>query len=720
MLWALLNRLWPEGQNRRTTKTNRNRHIPCLEPMENRTLLSSTALFAVGAGPGGGPQVNVYDSGTGSLVSAFMAFSPQFTGGVNVAVGALFDSSTPNIVVGAGPGGGPQVNVFRTDGALIESFFAFDPGFTGGVAVAVGDVTGDASLEIVTAAGSGGGPQVAVFDATGKLLSTFFAYDANFTGGVRVATGDIDGAGVARIVTAAGPGGAPVVQTFDMAGTKLSAFLAYDAFFTGGVNVAAGDVTGDGRAEILTGPGAGGGPHVRLFTGSGAQTAQFIAYDPNFLGGVSVALGDVTDSGNVEILTGPGPGGGPQARLFTPEGASLGSFFAFAPGFAGGLTTAVAPFSLSSPVNPNRPLVSAGADPIVATFIDPTAAFTRPDRVTFGHSNYVGPFAFLDASAGPIRVGSKSNIQDNVTITAGAGGVTIGDKAILAHNATVLGNAVIGSPGGAPAFVGFNAVVDGATIEAGAMVLSLARVAPGIRVPTGIKVLPGKFVQTQAEAQDPNLGKVDDVEPGDKIFMDAVIHVNVELAKGYSGMFLVQGMSSIKGIGPSPGGNDFAPDSAVPVVAGRGTVDPTFTNRIIGEVKASDTVAKLKTALGADVAIRGDEGVPITLGSIVSIGNDVTFHGLEFTATQTESGVVVGNHVVIHGGDGGSSTPGKLTLIGPNVTIKDLAVVFRSTVGANCSIGFKAYIDGSIIAPGTVVPDRAIIINNVPMGFVEW
>src|SRR5207248_9898435 len=107
----------------------------------------------------------------------------------------------------------------------------------------------------------------------------------------------------------------------------------------------------------------------------------------------------------------------------------------------------------------------------------------------------------------------------NVTITAGAGGVTIGDQAILAHNATVLGNAVIGSPGGAPSFVGFNTVIDGATVEAGAMVNSLARVAPGIVIHAGKQVMPGKFVQTQAQADDINLGKVGVVGPGEIAFM---------------------------------------------------------------------------------------------------------------------------------------------------------------------------------------------------------
>jgi hypothetical protein len=60
----------------------------------------------------------------------------------------------------------------------------------------------------------------------------------------------------------------------------------------GGVHVAAGDITGDGVAEIITGAGAGGGPHVRAVSVTGAtltEVASFYAYDPAFFGGVRVA-----------------------------------------------------------------------------------------------------------------------------------------------------------------------------------------------------------------------------------------------------------------------------------------------------------------------------------------------------------------------------------------------------------------------------------------------
>jgi hypothetical protein len=56
------------------------------------------------------------------------------------------------------------------------------------------------------------------------------------------------------------------------------------------VRVAAGDLDGDGRADLLTAPGSGGGPHVRAFDGDNlSPLANFFAYGPTFTGGVFVA-----------------------------------------------------------------------------------------------------------------------------------------------------------------------------------------------------------------------------------------------------------------------------------------------------------------------------------------------------------------------------------------------------------------------------------------------
>ncbi|NBY01845.1 MAG: hypothetical protein EBQ87_07680, partial [Planctomycetes bacterium] len=84
--------------------------------------------------------------------------------------------------------GGPVVKVFDGNTMQVRNeFFAFDSAFMGGVMVALQDYNLDGKLDLVVAAGKGGGPHVKVFDGTNlNLLDQFFAGDPTLSEGAFV------------------------------------------------------------------------------------------------------------------------------------------------------------------------------------------------------------------------------------------------------------------------------------------------------------------------------------------------------------------------------------------------------------------------------------------------------------------------------------------------------------------------------------------------------
>ena len=323
------------------------------------------SFFAVGADAGGGPRVRVIDPNDQKVLFDQFVYDASFRGGVRVATGDVTGDGIADLVVAAGVGGGPHVQIF--DGLTFQSvgsFFAYEPTFTGGLFLAVGDVTGDGIAEIITGTGNGGGPLVRVFDGSGNLLSGFFAYEGTFRGGVRVAVGDVDGDGINEIITAAGIGGGPLVRVFVGAtGQVLTEYFTGDPNSRSGLYVAAGDMDGDGVAEIVVGPGGNDASKISIRRSLNGQTIAISVFDigqidsPKPLAatassvltaigstatedtGLRVAMTDLPGGGGKQqVLVSRGPGYPARVRGYSIEPvAEVGNFLAFEEGFEGGV-----------------------------------------------------------------------------------------------------------------------------------------------------------------------------------------------------------------------------------------------------------------------------------------------------------------------------------------------------------------------------------------------
>jgi hypothetical protein len=327
--------------------------------------VNGDGIYAVGAGPGSSPEVKVYDAVTHQQKFDFMAYDPSFTGGVSVAVGDVNGDGVPDIITGAGAGGGPNVKVFDGNtGKQIASFFAYDPGFSGGVNVAAADVNGDGHADIITGAGPSGGPHVKVIDgtkfgnldgnmeiATSALLYSFYAYDPGFAGGVTVAAGDLNGDGHADIVTGAGPGGSPTVNVYNGTNSALmESFLAFSSNYGGGVNVAVGNLLHTGE-DIVAGQMNGAGAQVHVFDGTGQHLlSSFSPFAPpavssnrgrlltgQFANGVHVAT--IPDgTGHDELIVGVGGNFVSQVHIYNSLLSLISAFEAFDPSMIGGVS----------------------------------------------------------------------------------------------------------------------------------------------------------------------------------------------------------------------------------------------------------------------------------------------------------------------------------------------------------------------------------------------
>ena len=285
---------------------------------------ATSRLVAFGAGPYilGLPYVDVFDAMANTRKFRILAYENTFRGGVKVATGDIDKDGTDDVVVVPGKGRKADVKIFSgVNGQLLGSFRAFAASYTGGASVDLGDVNNDGWLDVVVGNSAGVAPEVQVWNVRNSLtnptlLRTIRPFEAAFRGGMDVGVGDVNGDNFADVVVGRGAGGAATIQVYSgQNGALLKSFDAYAAAFKGGISVDVGDFNRDGRADIVTGAGAGMLPEVMVYSGltvlnAGTPVAlqKFLAYPNTYRGGVNVALRPAlapgAPAGAMEIWTG--------------------------------------------------------------------------------------------------------------------------------------------------------------------------------------------------------------------------------------------------------------------------------------------------------------------------------------------------------------------------------------------------------------------------------
>ncbi|MFC1788114.1 L,D-transpeptidase [Patescibacteria group bacterium] len=161
-----------------------------------------------------------------------------------------------------------QVNLQTLKGNQQSSSVQIDlKNAAGGLSLAVADLGNDGIAEIIVGNGVGNAPLVRILRQDGSEIGSFLAYAADMGLGINVVVCDLDGDNKKEIITAPQRGGGPHVRIFDSMGNTIDqgGFMAYEQNFTGGVNLTCGDLDGDNRAELVTLPSIDGGPHIKIW-----------------------------------------------------------------------------------------------------------------------------------------------------------------------------------------------------------------------------------------------------------------------------------------------------------------------------------------------------------------------------------------------------------------------------------------------------------------------
>jgi hypothetical protein len=199
-------------------------------------------------------------------------------------------------------------------------------------------------LAVGTGSGTKGIAKLVDASALHETLLEVVPYGAKFRSGVRVAHADIDRDGFDDLITAPNRNGRMVRVFSGYDGSLLTEWEAAPRGYLGGVSIAAGDVDGDRIAEIVTALGSGRAPIVTVRDSlTGNVESSFLTFGKGNRAGVNLSMGDLDRDGDDDIVASTRSGVA-LVKAFTGAGESLSPLIRpFAGKATIGASTAVIP-----------------------------------------------------------------------------------------------------------------------------------------------------------------------------------------------------------------------------------------------------------------------------------------------------------------------------------------------------------------------------------------
>lgn len=236
---------------------------------------------------------------TGARVrNGFFIYEDGYRGGEQILHQDLNGNGVRDLLVV----NGNQIMAWRDDGQPLFKIAPYGFNYSGSLTVSTVDLTGDARAEILVTPSKGALP-LKYYDLDGnQARDDWYPLGKKYANGFTLAAAKTGPNAETRLIVGAGAGSEPRVYVFTTAQATVRNFLAFEKTFRGGVNVAAGDVDGNGRAEIIVGAGVGKGPLVRTYSEEGKQQGkEFVAYQTTRKNGAIVRAADVDFDGRSDI-----------------------------------------------------------------------------------------------------------------------------------------------------------------------------------------------------------------------------------------------------------------------------------------------------------------------------------------------------------------------------------------------------------------------------------